>query len=43
MQVITFSEARNRLKTVLDEVVDNADITVITRRDAEEAVLMSMH
>lgn len=42
MQVITFSEARNRLKTVLDEVVDNADITVITRRDAEDAVVMSL-
>lgn len=42
MQVITFSEARNRLKSVLDEVADNADITVITRRDAEDSVVMSL-
>ena len=42
MQVINFSEARNQLKSVLDQVVDDADYTVITRRDAEDAVVMSL-
>ena len=42
MKVINFSEARNRLKSVLDEVVDDADYTVISRRDAEDAVVMSL-
>ncbi len=42
MKVITFSEARNKLKNVLDRVVDDADYTVITRRDADDAVVMSL-
>ncbi len=42
MRVINFSEARNNLKSVLDRVIDDADYTVITRRDAEDAVVMSL-
>ena len=42
MKVITFTEARNKLKNVLDRVVDDADYTVITRRDADDAVVMSL-
>ena len=42
MRVINFSEARNKLKTILDQVIDDADYTVITRRDAEDAVVMSL-
>lgn len=42
MQVVTFSEARNNLKTVLNRVVEDADCTIITRRDAEDAVVMSL-
>lgn len=42
MDVVTFSEARNQLKTVLDRVVDDADYTIITRRDADDAVVMSL-
>jgi len=42
MRVVSFSEARSRLKSVLDEVVDDANCTVITRRDAEDAVVMSL-
>jgi antitoxin YefM len=42
MKVITFTEARNRFKSVLDRVIDDADYTVITRRDAEDAVVMSL-
>lgn len=42
MNIITFSEARSKLKAVLDRVVADADYTVITRRDADDAVLMSL-
>lgn len=42
MRVINFSDARNRLKNVLDQVADDADYTIITRRDAEDAVVMSL-
>jgi len=42
MRVVNFSEARNNLKSVLDQVTDDADYTVITRRDAEDAVVMSL-
>jgi antitoxin YefM len=42
MRVINFSEARNKLKAILDQVNDDADYTVITRRDAEDAVVMSL-
>lgn len=42
MKIISFTEARNGLKSVLDSVVDDADTTVITRRDADDAVVMSL-
>lgn len=42
MQVVTFSEARNNLKSVLDTVVNDASATIITRRDAAHAVVMSL-
>jgi len=42
MRIVSFTEARNALKAVLDEVVNNADTTVITRRDSEDAVVMSL-
>ncbi len=42
MQVISFTEARKKLKAVLDRVTNDADCTVITRRDAEDAVVMSL-
>lgn len=42
MRVVTFTKARNSLKDVLDHVVEDADYTVITRRDAENAVIMSL-
>lgn len=42
MRVINFSDARNRLKSVLDEVVNDADYTIISRRDADDAVVMSL-
>ena len=42
MKILSFSEARNNLKSVLDGVVNDADLTVITRRDAQDAVVMSL-
>ena len=42
MRVISYSDARNSLKTVIDAVIDDADITVINRRDGGDAVLMSL-
>ncbi len=42
MRVVSFTEARNNLKTVLDSVVNDANTTVITRRDSEDAVVMSL-
>ena len=42
MRIISYSEARNGLKTVLDGVEADADITIITRRDGGDAVVMSM-
>jgi len=42
MRVINFSEARNNLKAVLDQVTNDAEYTIITRRDAENAVIMSL-
>ena len=41
MQVISYSEARNSLKSVLDLVNENADI-IINRRNAGNAVVMSL-
>jgi antitoxin YefM len=42
MRVINFSEARNGLKQVIDQVVADADYAVISRRDAPDAVVMSL-
>ena len=42
MRVVSYSEARNSLKSVLDNVTNDVDVTVINRRDAENAVIMSL-
>lgn len=42
MRVVSFTEARNSLKALLDSVVNDADTAVITRRDSEDAVVMSL-
>jgi antitoxin YefM len=42
MRIVNFSEARNALKGILDQAVRDADFTVITRRDAPDAVVMSL-
>ena len=42
MRVINFSNARNQLKQVIDQVVNDADFAVVARRGAQDAVLMSL-
>ncbi|WDE04770.1 type II toxin-antitoxin system Phd/YefM family antitoxin [Thalassomonas viridans] len=42
MKIVSFAEARNDLKTVLDGVVNDADTTVITCCDSEDVVVMSL-
>ena len=42
MNVISYSEARNNLKSLLDKVADDARHTIIHRRDGEDAVVMSL-
>jgi antitoxin YefM len=42
MRTISFSDARSNLKQVLDRVVEDADATIITRRDAEDVVVISL-
>lgn len=42
MRVVTYSDARASLKTVLDQVQDDADVTIISRRDGADAVVMSL-
>ncbi|MBA3903680.1 MAG: type II toxin-antitoxin system prevent-host-death family antitoxin [Rhodocyclaceae bacterium] len=42
MRIINFSDARNSLKSVIDQVVEDADYAVITRRDDADAVVMSL-
>lgn len=42
MRTLTFSEARNNFKDVLDRVAEDHVATLIKRRDAEDAVVMSL-
>ncbi|TFW17830.1 type II toxin-antitoxin system prevent-host-death family antitoxin [Massilia arenosa] len=42
MRTISFSEARESLESLIDEVVEGTDVTVITRTDAPGAVVMSL-
>ena len=41
MKIVSYSEARSSLKSILDAVHDDADVTVISRRDGSDAVVMS--
>ncbi len=42
MQIVSYSQARNSLKSVIDKAIDDSDAIVIHRRDGEDAVLMSL-
>ncbi len=43
VRIVSFTEARNGLKSVLHQVVNDADCTVITRPDSEDTVVMSLN
>jgi antitoxin YefM len=42
VRIINFSDTRNSLRSVIDQVVEDADVTIICRRDAPNAVVMSL-
>ncbi len=42
MRIVSYTEARNSLKSVLDTVEGDADIAIITRRDGGDSVVMSL-
>jgi antitoxin YefM len=41
MHVVSYSEARDNLKAVIDRAVEDADVTIIMRRGSSNAVLLS--
>ena len=41
MEILNFTQVRQNLKDVLDRVTDDADCTVVVRRDGDDAVIMS--
>ncbi|MBU3589203.1 type II toxin-antitoxin system Phd/YefM family antitoxin [Polynucleobacter sp. 80A-SIGWE] len=43
MRIINFSDARNQFKQVIDQVVSDCDVAIISRRDADDAVVMSLN
>lgn len=42
MRVVSFTDARNNLKDVLDQVSSDCSVTIIHRRDSADAVVMSL-
>lgn len=42
MQVISYTDARSRLKELMDSVVDDMTQVVITRQKAESVVMVSL-
>jgi antitoxin YefM len=43
MKIVTYSHARKALKSVLDRVVRDTDVAIISRRDAKgDVVVMSL-
>ena len=42
MDVMTYSDARKNLKSVMDKVVDDRSEAIITRRNGEAVVMVSL-
>ena len=42
MRIVTYSEARNNLKRVLDQVIIDSDFTIISRRNADDMAVLSL-
>ena len=43
MHVFTYTDARNNLKSVLDKVIDDADVAFITRKEGHAVVMGQDH
>ncbi len=41
MQIISYTDARNSFKAVIDRVIDDQDVTLIHRREGGNAVIIS--
>ena len=42
MRIVTYSEARNNLKRVLDQVLIDSDFTIISRRNGADMAVLSL-
>ena len=42
MQVISYTDARNEMKSVMDRVVHDGETVVVTRRNREAVVMISL-
>ena len=42
MRIVTYSEARNNPKRVLDQVLIDSDFTIISRRNADDMAVLSL-
>jgi antitoxin YefM len=42
MQVVSFTELRKNMKTIMDQCCDNHDLTVITRQKEPPMIMMSL-
>jgi antitoxin YefM len=43
MQVLNYTDFRKNLKTVLDKTVDNHEVTIISRSEDRDVVILSLH
>lgn len=42
MQVVNFTEARNNLKSIFDDVYHNSDAVIVNRKNGENVVIISL-
>lgn len=42
MQVVNFTEARNNLKSIFDDVYHNSDEIIVNRKNGENVVIISL-
>ena len=42
MQVVNFTEARNNLKSIFDDVYHNSDAVIVNRKHGENVVIISL-
>ena len=42
MQVVNFTEARNNLKSIFDDVYHNSEAVIVNRKNSENVVIISL-